>query len=175
MLLGVSFKSGRADTIYSYTGKPFTIAVSPYTKQDFVTAVIATQMPLAPNLPFGAIEVNSLNLSDGVQTIALDPSPLSVLDVATDAGGNINSWQLFLGYSASHYIWTQKTATVTAEAGSLDDVKQADNDGTPGVWSVSAAVPEPASVGLFAAGVLGLFAVISRKRVTTVVRPVSDR
>jgi hypothetical protein len=175
LLLAVSFKPAQADAIYTYTGKPFSIAVSPYTTQDFVTAVITTQMPLAPNLPFGAIEVNSLSLSDGVQTITLDPSLSSVLNVATDAGGNIDSWQVFLSYSTSHYISTQKTATVTADVGSLDEVKQADNDGAPGVWTVSAAAAEPASVGLFAAGVLGLFAVVFGKRLTAVVRPVLDR
>jgi PEP-CTERM motif len=175
LLLAVSFKPAQADTIYTYTGKPFTIAASPYTTKDFVTAVITTQMPLAPNLPFGAIEVNSLSLSDGVQTITLDPSLSSVLNVARDAGGNIDSWQIFLSYSTSHYISTQKKATVTADVGSLDDVKQADNDGTPGAWKVSAAAPEPASIGLFAAGVLGLFAVVSRKRLTTVVRSVLGR
>ena len=164
LLLALSLKPAQADTIYTYTGKPFTIATSPYTTKDFVTAVMATQMPLAPNLPFGAIQVDTLTLSDGVQTLTLDPSLSSVLSVGTDAGGNIDSWQIFLSYSASGYISTQKTTNVTADAGSLDETRQADNDSTPGAWTVSTATPEPASVALFAAGVLGLFAVVFRRR-----------
>jgi hypothetical protein len=164
LLITASLEPAQADTTYTYTGQPFSIAVLPYTSHDFVTAVMTTQLPLAQNLPFGAIQVNSLTLSDGIQTIALDPSLSSLLDVATDARGNIASWQIFLGYSASHYISMQKTGTLTADAGSLDDVRQADNDGTPGTWRVSAAAPEPASVGLFAAGVLGLVSVVLRKR-----------
>lgn len=164
LLLALSFKPAQADTVYTYTGKPFTIAMSPYTTSDSVTAVMTTQMPLAPNLPFGAIHVDTLTLSDGVQTLTLDPSLSSVLSVGTDAGGNIDSWQIFLSYSASGYISTQKTTNVTADAGSLDNVKQADNDSTPGTWTVSAVTPEPASVGLLAVGLLGVFALALRKR-----------
>jgi len=165
LFFAVSPELAQADTTYTYTGQPFSIVTAPYTTHDFVRVVMATQTPLAPNLPFGPIQVDSLVLSDGVQTIPIDPSLNTLLDIATDSHGDIDTWQIFLGSSTSQYISTQKTANVTADAGALDSVRQADNDGTPGTWRVSAATPEPASVGLFLAGMLGLFAIALRRRI----------
>jgi hypothetical protein len=75
LLLAVSLKPAKPDTVYTYTGQPFTIATAPYTTKEFVTAVMTTQTPLPPNLTLGSmIFTNSLSLSDGVQTIVINPS-----------------------------------------------------------------------------------------------------
>ncbi len=86
-LLVTSINPARADTVYTYTGQPFTIAASPYTTDDFVSAVLTTATPLAPNLPLSGISLISLSLSDGVQTIDLQLStPLSSIRVGQIPG-----------------------------------------------------------------------------------------
>src|SRR5438067_11192193 len=58
-----------ANTIYSYTGNPFTNVTAPYTKSDFVSAMVTLAGPLAPNMPFTSVTPTAFTLPDGVQTI----------------------------------------------------------------------------------------------------------
>lgn len=166
-LLAFAIQPARADAVYTYTGKPFTIVSAPYTTTDFVSGQLTLATALAPNLPLTSLtNIDSFSFSDGVQTLAIStPLALQTIQVSTDASGNITSWSIFLGVSTSHYISTQDTTNVTADAGSLTSAQQADNDGTPGVWRSSAsATPEPASLALFTAGLLALMVLAFRKR-----------
>src|SRR5438477_10304718 len=58
-----------ANTIYLYTGNPFTNVTAPYTTSDFVSAMVTLAGPLAPNMPFTSVTPTAFTLSDGVQTI----------------------------------------------------------------------------------------------------------
>ena len=166
-LLAFAIQPAKADTVYTYTGKPFTIVSAPYATTDFVSGTLTLATPLAPNLPLSDVTgIDSLSLSDGVQTLSFAMSPpLESIKVSTDASGKITGWYVFLGLSATHYISTQDTPIITADAGSLSSTQQADNDMTPGVWTSSASTtPEPASLALFAAGLLAVMLVAPRKR-----------
>jgi hypothetical protein len=157
----------KADTVYTYAGKPFTIVSAPYTTTDFVSGKLSLATPLAPNLPLTNItNIDSFSLSDGVQTLSSSmPLPMQEFQASTDSSGNIISWHIFLGLDTNHYISTQDTPDVTADAGSLTSTQQADNDGTPGAWRSSvSATPEPASLALFTAGLLAVMLLAFSKR-----------
>lgn len=165
-LLAFGIQPAKADAVYTYTGKPFTIVSAPYTTADFVSGELTLAAPLAPNLPLSDLtNIDSFSLSDGQQTLGSStPLPLQEIQVSTDASGNITSWHIFLGLSTSHFISTQDIPNVTADAGALNSTQQADNDATPGVWRSSvSATPEPASLALFTAGLLALMVFAFRK------------
>jgi len=75
-----------ADTIYTYTGMPFTSALSPYTTSDYVSGWIDLAAPLSAGRPLTGIVPVSFSFSDGLQTItASNALSGSVIDLATDS------------------------------------------------------------------------------------------
>lgn len=165
VLICFSFVAASAETVYTYTGKPFTIVESPYTTSDFVTATITTATPFAANLPIGNYFVDSLTMSDGQQSIAVSPTlPLFTIQIGTDSHGDIALWNLFLGNSAENFVSSQNADRIVGDIGSLTANQQADNDGTPGLWKITTVTPEPGSLGLFVATILTLYASLRIRR-----------
>jgi hypothetical protein len=89
-----------ADTVYTYTGNPFTQVVAPITTSDFVTASFTVASPLAPNSEFsnelpGALPFNPLSwdVSTAGYTISnTTPGVIVGLNFWTDSQGNIVDW-----------------------------------------------------------------------------------
>src|SRR6202041_2993275 len=136
-----------ADTVYTYTGNPFTQVVAPITTSDFVTASFTVASPLAPNSEFS-------NETPGV---------IVGLNFWTDSQGNIVDWI----FGAEAEPVPGQIETDRAEISSFDfvgdhygTVNQSLNSNNPGVWTISTstppAVPEPQSLLLVATGLLGV-------------------
>jgi hypothetical protein len=158
-----------ADTIYSYTGNPFTFAASPYTTNDFISGSFDLATPLDNNLPLTAITPTSFSFFDGVRTFhSATPGVFSSFNIQTDATGTPDHWNIFISIPPSFTALTtanlappQITDTITfppitgPRAGNLNN---------PGTWSV---VPGPiVGAGLpgFLAACVGLLAWWRRRR-----------
>src|SRR5262245_37898499 len=154
-----------ADTIYSYTGNDFTVAPPPYTTSDFISGFFTVTSALAPSTTFPTITPTAFSFSDGQQTLSssLATASITIMNVTTDATGNISQWQLGVLNSISG---TQVTQLITCNTpsnncfalGNRDltsnfnagNVIEAFNTADPGAWSVS--VPGPVA----GAGIPGL-------------------
>jgi hypothetical protein len=101
-ILAVSVVAAEADTIYTYTGNPFTSVFGPYTTSDRVTGFFDLATPLANNLPETVISPISFSFSDGVQTITNTTPGVVVgsFSVATDASGKPEFWDIFFNPTA---------------------------------------------------------------------------
>ena len=91
--------SARADSIYTYTGNPFTVfsgldACPPVCN---LSGFFTLASPLAANLPFEAITPTAFNFTDGSVTVTEGASEGGRLEVATDSVGNISFWEIALG------------------------------------------------------------------------------
>jgi hypothetical protein len=155
-ILAVSVVAVEADTIYTYTGNPFTSVFGPYTTSDRVTGFFDLATPLANNLPETVISPISFSFSDGVQTITNTTPGVVVgsFSVATDASGKPEFWDIFFNPSAvggcvtdfapsllscnlpSSHVTDQAFTAITPLAGGQ-------NFGIPGTWSVTNTTPVP--------------------------------
>jgi hypothetical protein len=134
-LTGLS--SANANVILTYTGNDFTGYTSPpYTEGDKVTASITLANPLGDNMVEAEVTPLAYSLMDGVQTISASPGP--VFEFATSPTGGI------IGDAAA--VGAANNAIAT-------------NGNNPGVWTIITtvpAVPEPPTVSVLGAGLLGL-------------------
>jgi hypothetical protein len=169
-----------ADMIYSYTGNDFTFADPPYTTSDSISGFFTLPSALAPSTTFPTITPTAFSFSDGQQTLSssLATASIVIVNVTTNASGNISQWQLAVLNLISG---TQNTQLITCNTPSNDcfalanldktfnfntgNVIEAYNMADPGVWSVSE-IPIPAALPLFASGlgVLGLLAYRKRRK-----------
>lgn len=166
-----------ADTVYTYTGNPFTQVVAPITTSDFVTASFTVASPLAPNSEFsneilGALPFNpiSWDVSTAGYTISnATPGVIVGLNFWTDSQGNIVDWI----FGAEAESVPGQIETDRAEISSFDfvgdhygTVNPSFNSNNPGVWTISTstppAVPEPQSLLLVATGLLGVLSTVRR-------------
>jgi hypothetical protein len=90
-----------ADTTYTYTGNHFTMAVSPYTTNEFISGffTLPTPFALGPNIPFISVEPSSYSFSDGVHTYQPSTAPPGTtlrFDIQTDATGTPSHWDIFV-------------------------------------------------------------------------------
>ena len=163
---------------YAYVGNPFddiniyaSEGVELYTTQMRVTGSITLDAPLAADLPLASIadRVVAARLDDGVQTLSLDsPDFLDLyLRVATDAAGNISSWDFVIAHSDGEHlvhISTYTEPSVPTDFGYFfspaGDSATALVSGNPGSWT---RVPEPSTAVLAGLG-LGLAGVSGRRR-----------
>jgi hypothetical protein len=86
-----------ADTIYTYTGNPFTTAVSPYTTNDFISGFIVLATPLGNDVPPSQIDPLNFSFTDGIITIPAPGNPLgTVFDmiIQTDSKGLPMFWTI---------------------------------------------------------------------------------
>jgi hypothetical protein len=157
-----------ADTMYTYTGTPFTTCFGTYTCTStgpLISIKFDTTTPLAANLPFTDITNNvimSFGMSDGTG-FGLGGADNAGVAVGTDANGNINQWSIggfsdclpgCVGIQAgSSYMAGQSyDYSELWEADTL--VGGGETRSGPGTWTVT--TPEPRTLILLGAGLLGL-------------------
>jgi PEP-CTERM motif-containing protein len=166
-----------ADTVYTYTGTPFTSCFGIYTCTSTgpeITIRFDTTTPLPANLPFATnitLDVFvGFGMSDG--TFGLGGADNIFVDVGTDANGNINQWDIGgfpdCGPPLCEFFWNMRSSNIGGQ--SEDSSEVFDVDGLvgggetlsgPGTWTVT--TPEPSSLILLGAGLLG-FALIGVRR-----------
>jgi hypothetical protein len=176
--LGAPMASG--STTYTYTGHDFTIidggAGSDYTTSDFVSGSFTVDTALADSLPLGNIQSDpgfTFSFSDGIQTFTNLVHPAGVLfQIQTDASGNVEYWNIQIGYVSNnpevftaYYTDPPEPSNVNEDSGQNSTGAGIQNDLPPGTWATSnSAAPEPSSFVLMFMGLLGA-AFIARKRV----------
>jgi len=157
-------RSAEANTIYQYTGNPFTSFVSPYTSGDALSLSFALASPLADNLSNQAITPISFSFSDGVQTLTNLNTAGNQFVVFTDASGNINHWSMTVETpdQFNDIITANFPGNVIDQAKVLvsSSFRIASNSNTPGSWTL---VPEPSTLMLCSSSLL-ILAVAARKR-----------
>lgn len=157
-------QAAMADTTYTYTGKDFTSAGSPFSTSDFVSGSFTISAPLADDLSLDDIagDLVSYSFSDGVDTLTQTNSSTAVFDVSTDTNGLITQWHITLLNAPldTKEIYTISIPTFTKDDGSAIGIGQGSNTNDPGSWATT---PEPCSLGLFGTGALWIVGLIRRK------------
>ena len=178
--LFLSATGTRADTFtYTYTGKDFTTASSPYTTSDRITGTLVLSAPLPDNLTSVTDEdgkVLSFTFKDGVQTLTLlNTSALdstTFFEFGTSSTGAITSWRVQVILASSNagmgtvngFLGLSGDQTTTCPCG----ISQAFNFDDPGTWvgPSSTTVPEPGALSMMLTGLLGLGLLVGVKRYT---------
>ena len=97
-----------ANEVYTYTGNTMNVTYvsgGGYTTTDKVTGSFITSSPLAANLALADISFLSYSFNDGVQTMTNTNSSEygspNGFEIATDASGNITSWNIVLNIAST--------------------------------------------------------------------------
>jgi len=187
-----------ANVTYTYTGNAFNTftpgSYQPYTSAEHLVFSFTTLNALAANTTIGSTaapqtainapvpELLSWRFSDGFTTVtSATQASLQFFDISTDAGGNINWWNIALepvnaanGYTMGELVWPW-TTSINTRVSVQDYVYHSQNAGAGpsafagssvhGTWlkSVDAVVPLPGADWLFAP-VLGAWLLNSRGR-----------
>ena len=188
LLVCIVSPAAKADTVYTYTGQPFTFINQPHKPGDRVTGSFTMADPLPSNLTDATIEPVAFSFTDGVNTFSsslLDyyGNPLSgdFLSFFTDAQGNITRYAVFLNYTFSpgdppSYLEMKNDPLIDGrvegmgdEAGiELPSIDIASSNFVAGAFTTQEAVPssvtpEPSSIALLGTGVVGVVGLL-RKR-----------
>ena len=165
--------SARADTIYTYTGNPFTdfFGVDSCTNsvgECSISGSFTLAAALPPNLPVTVLTPLKFSFTDGVNTInnKNQDGTLQML-IATGPGGQILDWSFLNLGSVTVRLSTEggpfvaiasdETLTQTPVGGGvLMTIGGASVDNHPGTWRITTttATPEPSSLLLLATALL---------------------
>ena len=132
-------------TMYHYTGNPFTLVGGAYTTSDFVMAMVTLAGPLGANMPLTDVTPTAFILSDRVQTISSSTPnlDLAMFAFATDASGEITSWEVHVNIFVTRGIETVHAGGSTVDQGESRGFGA--NFDTPGVWTRGHATPDAGS------------------------------
>jgi hypothetical protein len=160
-LIALGVAQSTAETTYTYTGNPFTFAVSPYTTNDFISGSFDLATPLDPNLPFTSITPLSFSFSDGVLTHTPLTSTAFTFFIQTGPASDLGQpaspvgWSILIGDTINglpNFITTHPADCPTCltfdQVGSFTGIL-ASNGGVgapPGTWSVTTTAPVPGPI-----------------------------
>lgn len=96
-----------ADVIYTYTGNDFTIANSPYTTTEKVTATVDLSSPLGDSVTDVVTPVG-FALNDGQQSITKATATFASFSFTTGPTGLITKWQVQVLIDSTNSIVTTK-------------------------------------------------------------------
>jgi hypothetical protein len=188
ILSGLSLTSALADTMYTYTGNPFTggygpapggLPQLPFTTSDSVSGWFTVSTPLGHNLLLTPITPSGFSFTDDVTTFTnKDVLGIATFSIATDANGAISNWAIELldpdgvtGLETDDEcisIYSCQSIEDFGEIGPFDAFFEADVFGHQGTWTSSmttpsTVTPEPRSIVLLGFGALGLVGIILRR------------
>ena len=175
----------KADSVETYTGNPYTTVAVPssgYTTANFITATLTFENPLPPDAslaygyggigtptatdPLEAFVISdgavTLNLSDGLNIFLVTGSEGQIISwfvggcaAPCSSGLNIDTWFGLPAPFGPGFDGSTQGASGTVLAYNTDD---------PGKWTT---VPEPSSLLMLGAGILGLACLSRRKFLRT--------
>jgi hypothetical protein len=159
----------RADTIYTYTGAPFTSffdttcpPTCSITGHFTVTAPLGSGISGLPNFT-----PESFSFTDGVTTWTNLNSTFYVqFEVDTNTSGAISAWDInLIGPGSGGGLFTYYVGPGTLQEGTNVDTYEAfaTDGGLPGTWTQASSVPEPSSFSLLCLGMLGAFGLSWRR------------
>jgi hypothetical protein len=154
----------RAATVtYTYVGADFTVAHSPFTKQEDLTGTITFAAPLAPNLKGAAETPVAFSFTAGPETITnltYNPSSsFSHLNFYTDASGNLIGWDIQVAFGGGGQINIENFNSIIGP-NVRDQVTDSGSDfadvvNEPGQFT-PAATPLPSTWTMMILGVFGI-------------------
>jgi hypothetical protein len=175
-------RAASADTVYTYTGKPFTNSFGSFFCPTGVLCAVAGSFTVAQALPANqsglfAVGPTSFSFGDGgVTNTSWTESTITAASfaVSTDSTGNIQEWTLGLEVGAANLdtenLGTGNQLDRTFIFNGVTVTDSAFNSGMPGTWTMSTVpttVPEPASLLLFGTGLAALARSFWKKRAAT--------
>jgi len=172
LMMGLA-PSAKADTVYTYTGNPFTSCVGTYTCG--TTPFLSVTFDVTPGTPLDNLTLFSpgSDLTPDIMTFSFsDGSGLDItqanasdfgFEVSTNGSGAIVNWAILAEIPSPldqyQFANTDNWAGEIADGSESTPYGVGTNGGIPGTWtSVVTSTPEPSSSLLLGTGLLGLLA-----------------